>query len=301
MIILLPFFLIIYTLVGWACIWLVRRLGYGNRVVWIVRFSLLGILFLDAIIGFLAFTYVCATEAEYIEYKKVKTNGFAYISLIDPMKYPNLAVTGAVNGANIFGAGERGYFTYLETEVINPDPSNLADVPGKYIYTLEKRGNPKCTKFEQLTEQHKNRLFNNWLPRDFNLSNYHIEGQMPLTKDNPQSFCVGVERIESFKSRYLMVDAKGPDWLKELFGVEFSGYRRVIDTRLNQVLSQHLFVKWDGGWLHRTFSSFDSPPDVHSCFVKRYTNPQIPSYWYKYALMPTDINFNNATDDDLNN
>lgn len=289
----LPIFLILYALVIYFCVRLAKKLGYSKRVLKSIVFFFIALLFVDAVPGFLVFKHICTTQAGYAVFKEVRTDGYAYVS-----HDPDIRISGAKTKlTDIFSPRRRGYFSYVETEVTMPRVEFLADKVGKYRFTLRKRNHPSCKQFEGLSEKDKNLLFGNWSEKQI-ASHVEIVNEKPLVKGRPQNLCIGVEYIDRFKSRYLVVDAAENRYMR-ILGIEYRFYRQVFDRQDNmKLLSHHLWPVWHGGWFWKTFFNLNSHTDhIVGCNVKRYKQEEyIPRYWHVGALRPINKNSKRTTD-----
>lgn len=280
MILLFPLFLIVYALIGSVCIVWVKRSGYSTRAVWTVVFMFFpGLLVFDVPFGWAAFHYLCSNKAGHVVFESVKTNGFAYIDHRDRSRDINAGVKGVCGMANVFTAGGQGLFMYSETEVTHPDAGCLAEKPGKYRYTLEQRGNSKCALFEKLSDERKSDLLFT-----------QLRGWAPEAAVDPQSWCIGVESVKAFKSRYFYIIDEEP-FLLRILGVHYFAHDRVLDMEQKRIIAQRLLPTWDGGWVSRTFFRFESDRDsIRSCKKKRFPQTGEPWLWYLGVLKPIKFN-----------
>ncbi len=274
MILLMFPFLVVYAIVGILCVRWVKRRWRNPRRTWAAGLAFFpGFLVFDIPFGWVPFKYLCAFEAGEVVFEPVKTEGYTMVNNRDTAYY-RAGMSGFCGSDELVGGFERPGFKYKEVEVTHPRRECLADRPGKYRYTLQRRGSLLCALFETLPPVQKDRVL------------WDAARMKRLNLGNHENYCIGTERIERFQSRYLFIVDDEP-YVFRTVGIQYVGRVRVVDLSTGRVTAQKFYPEYGGGWFSRTFFKFENSRDpFRGCTKVRYPRSEDTAYWYKHALTP---------------
>lgn len=256
-------FLVVYSLIGLFCIRLAWKHTRGIRIV--VGVTLLffpGMLVIDMVPGYLLLQYLCLTDGGEVVFKPVKPDGYVRVNTLGSGPYSCESVEELISG--------KLKFTEVET---TEKHAYLIKEPGKYRCTLERRGSPLCSRFEASWSEWQKRLW--WTGPGFTRAGIQ----------NGSQYCLGIEKITTFKSRYIWISERPPQWMSDWLGIHYYGSDRIVDSHTGEILAQRLMPMYYGGWFHRFF--WDDPasgPPAWKCSKTKYASTNDMLEWINKAF-----------------